>query len=484
MLRKLNRKWIIAAIIFLAVSIRFYKINMPLLEGCVARQIFCADVSRNMYRDGEFLKPKLSLLPEPRLYLGECPIYCSLVSIVYKIIGDVKEVWGRIITIISFVVGMILLYLIVREFSDEKIALISMSVFSLLPVGIIYGKSFQPDQLSVTFGLLAIYLIMLWTKKDKLLYFFISIACLIIGSLTKLTTLSILLTALAIVVLRKEKRSLPYFIVYSVLVITGISPWLLYIYNHKNLVIAAYTDAFSFSKWLSFERLLSYGYYKEMFLLLSGVVLTPIGFSLFLLGLILKNRKKEECIFYIWLISAFLPFVFLNKKFGTHWFLLPLPVLSYFVGKAVCNMKTVLDSVSSNKYYRCIFTVAVVIYLWGYINCGFIYPHTVKNTLSISKIVKEKTEFEDLICTDAGVDLLYYSDRKGYSIWRDEKGNIKEKDIDTMFISEIERLKREGVDYLIISRIDEYKSRPFLKEYIENNCELVEKKDICLIYKL
>ena len=51
--------------------------------------------------------------------------------------------------------------------------------------------------------------------------------------------------------------------------------------------------------------------------------------------------------------------------------------------------------------------------------------------------------------------------------------------------SEINRLKREGVRYLIITRVKEFQSHPLLKEYVENNYTLIEEeKDVCLIYKL
>jgi hypothetical protein len=352
-------------------------------------------------------------------------------------------------------------------------------------VGIIYGKSFQPDQLSVAFGLLAIYMMILWAKKEKILYFSIATVCLVIGSLTKLTTLSLLLTTLAIIFLKKGKGRIYYFSIHFFLTIAGILPWLFYVYNYKNMMITDYADAYSFEKWLSFERLFSYGYYKEMFLLISGIVLTPIGFSLFILGLILRNKKNEGFIFYVLLISSFLPFILLNKKFGVHWFLLPLPVLSYFIGKAICNMQAVLSNVSSNIYYRCMFAGVILFCVVGYANSGFMIPQNVKNTLIISGFIKDLTKFDDVICADSGIHLVYYSDRKGYGIWQGKDVNNKNRSIDDVFISEIEELETKGVRYLIITGIKKYESHAFLKDYIEKKYELIkEEKGICLIYRL
>lgn len=486
MLKKLDRKWVIVAIIVLAVSIRLHEITMPLLEGCVARQIICADVARNMFRDGEFLKPKVSILSGPRLYLGECPIYCFCVSMIYKIIGGAEEYWGRIVTVFSFVAGMMLLYLIVKEYSAERVALISMFVLSVLPIGILYGKSFQPDQLSVTLGLLSLYCIIVWAKGgEKLIYFIISTIFLIISSLTKLTTLSLLFTTLVVIVVNKKRGRLYYCTIHFSLVIASLSLWLMYVYSQKDLLIPAYSDAFSMNKWSEFKHVLSYSYFKEIFLLVSGIVLTPIGFTLLLLGLLLKNERKEEFIFYIWLISSLLPFIILNKKFAPHWFLLPLPVVSYFIGRAIYSMKLISSSITSNLYYRCAFTLVVIFCVWGYANSGFSIPQGAQNTMLISQLVKEKTEPNDILCTDGAKYLMYYLDRKGYLIWQSKTERDGGEDSEDIFVSEIEGLKKKGVNYLIITRVQQYKAHQFLKKYIEGNCKLIkEEKDICLIYKL
>jgi len=499
----LRAEWVIVAFIILAsIGVRSYRITMPILEGCVARQINSADFARNMYRDGEFLKPKLSQFERP-FFISECPIYCYSVSLVYRMVGNSEEAWGRIVTICAFAIGMIALYLIAKSYASQEIALLSICVLSLLPIGIIYGKSFQPDQLSVTFGVLSIYSMMRWTKNEKIINFIISSALLIIASLTKLTTLSLLLTTLAIIVLKKRKRSFFYCASHVVLVVAGIAPWLMYMYNYNNVIVKKeiadlvflynkaglvtpyITSAFSLDTWISFERLFSYTYYKEMFVLLSGEVLTSIGFPLLVLGLVLKNKKSEEVILYVWLMSSFAPFILLSKKFGPHWFLLPLPVLAFFIGKALYGMKSILPSITSHIYYRGILVGVVLFCVWGYANSGFLIPQGVANMVPISELVKEKTERNDFICTDASRYLIYYSDRKGYLIWQAKEADGRRGNSEDIFIKEVKRLKGKGVNYLIITKIERFNSHPFLKDYIESNYTLAGKvKGVCLLYKL
>jgi hypothetical protein len=373
-------------------------------------------------------------------------------------------------------------------------------VLSVFPVGIIYGKSFQPDQLSVTLGLLALYSMMRWTDSEKIRFFILSTLLLVIASLTKLTTLALLCATVAIIFLKRKR--IGYCVLHGLLVGAGMVPWVVYVYNYNRGVrqqieelIARYsarglplpyiTSAFSLDSWLSFDRLLSYEYYKEFFSMISGEVLTPIGVTLFLLGVFLKKEKRDEGIFSLWLLSSFLPFILLNKKFAPHWFLLPLPVLAYFIAKALYELKPLVHTIRSAMVYRMGLGGVIALCIWGYANSGFLVPPGVRNIIRIAQLVKEKTVPHELVGTDASRYLIYYADRKGYLIWQLRREGTPGEDATALCIKEIKMLKDEGVKYLIISKVNEYESNPLLKEYMQNNCRLIgEEKDICLIYEL
>ena len=84
-------------IILISVAIRLIGVDQPLLEGAILRQIQTAEISYNLFSDGfDLLHPQIHVLPEPRYFILEFPIYSSIIALLYKLFG-VHEVFGRVI---------------------------------------------------------------------------------------------------------------------------------------------------------------------------------------------------------------------------------------------------------------------------------------------------------------------------------------------------------------------------------------------------
>ena len=70
--------------IFIGIGclIRLIRIDMPLLEGAIGRQIQTAAITFNLFQNGfDVLYPKINQLPEPRYFPLEPPVYNFIVAV-------------------------------------------------------------------------------------------------------------------------------------------------------------------------------------------------------------------------------------------------------------------------------------------------------------------------------------------------------------------------------------------------------------------
>src|SRR5262249_49498066 len=59
-------------------------------------------------------------------------------------------------------------------------------------------------------------------------------------------------------------------------------------------------------KWGNGHLLASWGFYRLMLERLFGVILTPPGFVLLIIGLLMPPGSRSERFFHVWLVAAFL----------------------------------------------------------------------------------------------------------------------------------------------------------------------------------
>jgi hypothetical protein len=130
-----------------AFAVRLVRLDQPIVENYVGRQIPTAMVARNLDRGSGFLRPSLDTAPFPNLFLVEPPIYQSLVVQLSRFGGWRLEPCGRVVSALAMVIAAWGLFGLVRRREGERAALVSAAVLSLLPVTLRYGRAFQPDVL-------------------------------------------------------------------------------------------------------------------------------------------------------------------------------------------------------------------------------------------------------------------------------------------------------------------------------------------------
>ncbi|SVD77523.1 uncharacterized protein METZ01_LOCUS430377, partial [marine metagenome] len=118
--------------------IRLIRLDMPLLEGAVGRQIQTAAITFNLFQNGfDVLHPQINQLPEPRYFPIEPPVYNIIIAVLYTIFG-VHEFLARLVSISAFVGCAFFLFQIAKRNFDENTALAAIFTLSFSPLCIIY----------------------------------------------------------------------------------------------------------------------------------------------------------------------------------------------------------------------------------------------------------------------------------------------------------------------------------------------------------
>ncbi len=142
-----SRRWAPVLACLATFAVRLIGVHQPIAENYVGRQVPTAMVARNLERGSGFLHPQLDTAPFPNLFVVEPPVYEALVVAIRKLTALDLPASGRITSALATALAAWGLYELIRRRDGERVAIAAMVAFSLLPVTLRYGRSFQPDAL-------------------------------------------------------------------------------------------------------------------------------------------------------------------------------------------------------------------------------------------------------------------------------------------------------------------------------------------------
>ena len=211
-------------LLFLSVVIRLVNINMPILEGTATRQVQTAMIARNLYTNGfNLFYPQVDFLgPGPGYLVLEFPLLNFIAAVFYVLCGGVHEWIGRLISISFFAGSVIFLFSLIRRLFEERTALITIVIYSISPLGLIYSRAFMPDFEMIFFFIGALYFIYLWSVGDKDRFFWFSAIFAMMAMLSKIQAFCICIPLLAMIWQRQhlsflfKARSWAYFLIVSI----------------------------------------------------------------------------------------------------------------------------------------------------------------------------------------------------------------------------------------------------------------------------
>lgn len=442
-------------LLFFSVAIRLVNINMPILEGTATRQVQTAMIARNLYINGfNFLYPQVDFLgPGPGYLVLEFPLLNIIAAVFYVLCGGVHEWIGRLISISFFAGSVIFLFNLIRRLFEERTALITILIYSISPLGLIYSRAFMPDFEMLFFFIGALYFMYIWSVGDKDRFFWISAIFAMMAILSKIQAFCICIPLLAIIWQRQHLRFLfkARSWAYLLIVVIPVLLWYMHARNVHQIYSPAESYNFQVSNWFSPRLLISPKFYIEVFEHGWMQMLTPVGFTLFLFGLFLKINSQQGKILRAWLCGAVVYMViFITHMRDPYYNLIFLPIMSIFAARTVVWIWQYASKEMiflQSRFARMIGILFLLILIGRYAAYAYVVPRGYRHIPLLVTTIEKMTDKEDLLITSLpdGHATHYYSKRKGwcFGLPGNDPGKTKEA------IDRIEDLQKEGAKYFV-----------------------------------
>lgn len=481
-------KKIVFLIFFLAVAIRFVNITMPILEGTAMRQAQTAMIARNFYKEGiNMLYPKADHFGSSAGYLVlEFPLMNTIVSFGYMLLGGVYEWIARLLSILFFCAAAYFLFSITRKIFNKEIALWTLVVFGFSPLSIIFSRAFMPDFEMLFLSLAALYFFLNFYMGDKYSNFWISGVFLSLALLIKPHSFYIFIPLLYLI-WKKQKHKLFFnYRNWLYLIITMLPAILWYLHGSQMHSKFTQEQAYNYQllNWFNPKELINSKLYLEVIKIYAGILLTPMGLVLFLMGLFIKTKGRENFI-WAWLAGAGLYlFAFITHIWEPYYHLNILPIASIFIARAIIFIKQKIKRSFLNYALVGVSLLILFFPFWlRYTAYAYIVPRGYRYIPETGKRVQAISKESDLVIVSAagGVQGLYFCDRKGWEFLlpvTDEAATAKA-------IERLESLRKAGAKFFVATVIKDFNESRFFKEYLFKNYRLIEHKpDKYIIFSL
>ena len=364
---------ILAAILITAFLIRLYKINRPIADWHSWRQADTAAVARNFIKEGfnpfipryDDMSSQTNGLDNPQRYrFVEFPVYNAMIAAVWSQTG-INETYARLVTVFITLGSILLLYFLVKHFSDAVTAALSAFFFAAIPYNIFYSSTILPGPLMV-FGILGLYLSFAkWLENDK--QWLLLAVAILFANLAILSWPIAIFFLIPIVYLAFEKYGLAMFrklnlwifvaltllpfVVWRIWMTQfpeGIPNWQ-FLLNESNIRFKG-----AFFRWLIAERM-------------DKLILTVGGFVLFILGILKKPIKKEKLFYFSWLLAVAVYFtVFASGNIRHDYYQVPfIPIAVIFMSIGTKTLFN-LPSQSFNRFFGPLAAIVLIILIFAF----------------------------------------------------------------------------------------------------------------------
>jgi len=416
---------IVSGMLFRAIGI-----FRPLLGNFAVHQTAHAMMSRFFIENhyASILYPQVNVLSagKPALHLLAYPISSLLASILFTCFGGSLDFWGRFQSVLFFGGASFYLYRLVRAMFDERVAFVSLVAFSLSPLTIIYGQSFQNEIGTVFFSLLFAFELMKFIQTKEFVHGVLSGLGLSGVLLMRPNGLYLLIPAYYLAVRMGEngsQRKTNFLKVSLVVLIGAVLPalWYFHIWNvtttSSNIYNTVFAQLATRSTFLS-PLVFSLEYYRGLFDNLAGVTFTPLGLTFFIIGFLLGLfHFRRSGFFIVWSLaflgsSLLIPRKLVDHNFYLLHFLVPATPL---IAEAWTTTLKNFQGVRSRRIFTAAFLLIAVFSSLRYAaHPAFKTPKSEQSIPYLADKLKAlTTKGEARVLVQGSHALLYYADRYG-----------------------------------------------------------------------
>jgi 4-amino-4-deoxy-L-arabinose transferase-like glycosyltransferase len=472
-------------ILILTILLRLYHVSFPLIGWHSWRQADTASIAKNFFENGyNILYPQVLWAGNTAGYVeSEFPVYPFIISLLYKIFG-VNDSFGRLLSIIFSALTVYGLYLLVKALIDEKTALWSAFIYTVLPLNIYFGRAFMPEQMMLMCLVFGVYFFYKWIALAKYNYYLYSLIFITLAVLIKIPCLYIGLPLFYLAYTKYKWKALinQNLLLYTFVVLFCTFAW--YWHAHNLYKISGLTFniwGFGSDKWGNFDLILSVDYYYSIFIKsIAERNLTYIGLLIFIFGVFMPKKYRVDPFFHYWLGSILVYFLIAAKGNMYHdYYQLPITLpASVYIGNLFSKFLT--KPYTNISAFKIILTASLVLILaFSAVKAVnlFLKEDASSTIFTFTNALKNHTGKDDLIVnfSEGTPVYLYLSDRKGWIIF-------PEKIADSMCIND---LKSKGAKYLTGEK--RYYHSPELTRELKEACSkhrVVADENEYFIFKL
>lgn len=463
-------------IIFLALGVRLYRLNYPLLDWHSWRQADTASVTREFQKNGiDLLEPKyhdVSSIPSgkdnPEGYrMVEFPLVNALVASLLGIFPSLPLVpTSRMVSIIFSLGTLVAIFLLVKEWSGKRVAYLAALTFAVLPYSIYYSRAILPEPAMLFFATFAIYSFDRWSKRRSFGWYLSSVLSLATALLLK-PFVVFLAPVFAIMVWQQFGKNFwknIWLYLYGVITVMPLLLWRDWISNYPEGIPASdwlyngngirFRPAWF--RWLGYERL------TKLMLGFAGLIFLPFG---------LMDKNKDTLLYLAWWlgIGGYLAVFATGNVQHDYYQIIMLPILSITVGKGVAMLYKFINRqwakrLSKLPVYNHVAALALTSFAfltmiaaaWTQVRGYFNVNHW--EYVRAGQTVSEKTPPDALVIAPALGDtaFLFQTDRPGWPIGGDISSKIAKGATHYITTSDDDEAKELAEKYFIIEKTDEY----------------------------
>jgi 4-amino-4-deoxy-L-arabinose transferase-like glycosyltransferase len=487
---------ILFLLLVVTVGYRSLGITRPLIGNFSTKSVIYGMIARNWAegRAGMFY-PTMDVLVggERSLHMLEFSVSAQLTGALWKWFGGALDVWGRATSIAFLAASVLLLVTMVRRRHGDAAALGAGAMLALSPISVAYGQTFMLDASIVFFTVAVFYCADRWLAGGSFLWLVPLTVCYALLLLTKVYLVVLLLPMAAMVlwpstfgpVEAEPRQPLPKRLwIALVPVVVAVIPVTLWCIHAIRTAApgSPYADHIysclqgNASSYRPPDPLLFTGdFYRQALDDLTTVILTPIGFGLFLIGFLNRNRQALDDLptviltpigfapllvefqnrilaellnrnwfrYLPWLVAMVLLVLALPRKFHemNYYYMAVLPPLCIMVG---LGWQVVWERIRPGRVaVAALLAVALLFSLRYAAKPAYYTPAEDRAVVAASQAIQELTEPEEPVATMHGtsITLLYYCNRPGWYI----ESDTPELD------ATLEGCRRQGARYFVVA---------------------------------
>jgi 4-amino-4-deoxy-L-arabinose transferase-like glycosyltransferase len=449
----MKQRSLILLILLLACALRLYHIDFPVGGFAAWRQADTAAMAKNFFEGGYNLSaPQIDWGGNTPGYVEtEFPAFSFIVAFLYHFLG-MSDLWARLLAVACSCATVAGLYLLVKLTVDETVALWSALVYAILPLNVFYGRTVMSDAMMLMSSVWGIYWFALWLENGKTRTFAASALALALALLLNPSTVYLGIPLLFLVTQKYGAGFLrrPSLWVYALMAVFPAGCW--YYHAHQTFLTSGITSGiweYWIRGWDNFSPLLSMKFYNDLFINnIIGRHLTYPGFILFIGGLFIPWRRKNERMFDWWLAGILLYIAIVPRGNQLHeYYQLPftLPAV-VFIAKTIAEVlaRDVINFYWQSRRAVLIFVVLCIVSL-GVLSFLRVKYYMDGERLDgsvflLGDAVRQATGTEELlVAVDAGdPTVLYRCGRRGWHTGPDD-----------ITPALLEQLHFDGASYLV-----------------------------------